>query len=66
MMYLDYEWDLHPDRIVLDKELNVKQLGWTPGDYFKLIEVNGKMQLIKVDPLEKFLNDGLEQNNGCS
>jgi hypothetical protein len=60
MLHFDYTWDLHPDRIILDEELNIDQLGWRAGDYFKVVNVNGRAMLIKVDPLVKFLKDGLE------
>jgi hypothetical protein len=59
MKYYDYEWDLEPNRILLDAELNVDRLGWRNGDYFKVINVNGRTMLVKVDPLEKFLRNGV-------
>lgn len=58
MIHVDYTWDLYPDRIVLDEELNIDRLGWKGGDYFKLINVNGKPMLVKEDALIKFLKDG--------
>ena len=58
MKYYDYEWDLHPDRIILDPDINVDKLGWKGGDYFKLVNVDGQVQLVKLDPLMKFLKDG--------
>ncbi len=61
MLHLDYNWDLYPDRIILDDELNIDRLGWRGGDYFKLVNINGKAMLVKVDELVKFLKDG-EQN----
>jgi hypothetical protein len=45
----------------LDGELDLDKLGWTAGDYFKVATVNGRVMLVKVDKLEKFLKDG-EQN----
>ena len=60
MRYYDYEWDLEPNRILLDTELNVDKLGWRAGDYFKVANVNGRAMLVKVDPLEKFLLNGVE------
>ena len=60
MLHFDYQWDLYPDRIVLDEELNIDKLGWKGGDYFRLVNVNGKAMLVKVDPLVKFLRDGAE------
>jgi hypothetical protein len=62
MLHLDYTWDLHPDRIILDEELNIDRLGWKGGDYFKLVNVNGKAMLIKLDPLVKFIKDGENDN----
>jgi hypothetical protein len=58
MKYYDYEWDLEPQRILLDVELDVDKLGWRAGDYFQVKNVNGRAMLVKVDPLEKFLKDG--------
>jgi hypothetical protein len=58
MKYYDYEWDLEPNRILLDTELNVDSLGWNAGDYFQVKNVNGRVMLVKVDPLQKFLRDG--------
>ena len=60
MKYYDYEWDLEPHRILLDAELNVDKLGWKAGDYFKVANINGRAMLVKVDPLEKFLRDGVD------
>jgi hypothetical protein len=59
MRYYDYEWDLEPNRILLDAELDVDKLGWRAGDYFKVTNINGRAMLVKVDPLEKFLRDGV-------
>jgi hypothetical protein len=61
MRYYDYDWDLEPNRILLDSELDIDALGWRAGDYFKVININGRAQLIKVDPIEKFLKDGEQQ-----
>jgi hypothetical protein len=61
MLYVDYTWDLEPNRILLDQELNVDKLGWRSGDYFRVTNINGRIVLIKIDPLEKFLIDG--ENN---
>ena len=61
MLYVDYTWDLEPNRILLDEELNIDRLGWRAGDYFQIKNVNGQAMLVKVDPLVKFLKDG--ENN---
>jgi hypothetical protein len=54
MLHFDYTWDLEPNRILLDAELNTDRLGWQAGDCFKFVNIDGKQQLIKIDPLEKF------------
>jgi hypothetical protein len=61
MLYIDYTWDLEPNRILLDNELNIDRLGWQGGDYFQVTNVNGRAMLVKVDPVVKFLKDG--ENN---
>ena len=58
MLYVDYKWDLEPNRILLDEELDIDKLGWQGGDYFQIKNVNGRVMLVKVDPLIKFLKDG--------
>jgi len=55
MLHFDYSWDLHPDRIILDKEINTDKLGYRHGDVFKFINVNGQQMLVKMDPLEAFI-----------
>lgn len=55
MLYIDYNWDLSHDRIILDEEINIDKLGWKHGDMFKVTNINGRATLIKVDPLEQFL-----------
>jgi hypothetical protein len=55
MLYYDYTWDLSNDRIILDEDLDVYKIGWQEGDLFKFTDVDGKRQLIKVDPVEKFV-----------
>jgi hypothetical protein len=61
MLYVDYSWDLNPNGIILDEELNIDKLGWKAGDYFKVTNVNGRAMLIKVDPVVAF-NDGNKVN----
>lgn len=55
MLHFDYDWDLFPDRIVFDRELNIDKLGWKSGDCFKITNVNGKAMLVKMDPIELFV-----------
>lgn len=57
----DYDWSIENGDLVLDSQLNTDQFGWTNGDYFQFKNVNGKKHLVKVDPLELFL-DGATLN----
>lgn len=54
MLHLDYDWDLSPNGIILDSELNTDRLGWQSGDMFRFVNVNGKQMLVKVDKLVAF------------
>jgi hypothetical protein len=65
MLYLDYEWDLTPNSIIPDKDINTEQLGWKAGEYWKTVEVNGKLTFVKVDKLEEFLLKGVDSER-CS
>jgi hypothetical protein len=58
MLYVDYNWDCSPSGIMLDEEFNVDKLGWRGGDYFQLVNINGRCYLKKVDPVVKFIKDG--------
>jgi hypothetical protein len=55
MRHYDYEWDLEPEYIKFDQELDIDKLGWKHGDYFKVTNINGRAMLVKVDALEMFL-----------
>jgi len=61
MLYVDYSWDLHPNGIIFDDELNIDKLGWKNGDCFKITNRNGKAMLVKMDPVEQF-NKGYRVN----
>jgi len=54
MIYFDYTWDLEPNRILLDEELNIDKLGWRSGDCFKLVNRNGRAMLVKMETVEQF------------
>ena len=58
MKHYDYDWDLEPEYIKFDPELNIDKLGWRHGDYFKITNVNGRAMLVKCDPLVKFIKEG--------
>ena len=55
MKYVDYNWDLHKDKIILDQELNIDKLEWKAGDHFEVKNINGQIILEKVDPVVKFV-----------
>ena len=55
MLHFEYSWDLSPNGIILDEELNIDKLGWKAGDCFKIININGKAMLRKMDPVEQFI-----------
>jgi hypothetical protein len=63
MLYIDYSWDCSESGIILDEEFNSDKLGWKGGDYFQLININGRQILRRMDPLVKFIKDG-ENANG--
>ncbi len=64
MLYVDYNWDLSPNVIIPDSELDTDRLQWKSGDYWQMVEHNGKLMLKKVDPMIQFLLEG--QGRGCS
>jgi hypothetical protein len=55
MKYYDYQWDLSPGKIILDEELDIDKLDWKHGDLFKVVNIDGRAMLVKLDPLEKFI-----------
>ena len=55
MKYVDYDWDLHKDKIILDQNLNIDKLEWRAGDYFEVKNIDGRVELVKVDPVVKFV-----------
>jgi len=58
LLYVDYSWDCSESGIMLDEEFNADKLGWKGGDYFQLVNINGRCYLKKVDPVVKFIKDG--------
>jgi hypothetical protein len=65
MLYYDYAWHLHDWGIQLDEEIDAEKLAinhsWTEGDYFKLVKRDNRMLMVRVDPLVKFLDDGVKK-----
>jgi hypothetical protein len=55
MKYVDYDLDITEQRIKLDTELNIDKLGWKAGDHFELKNTNGQVELVKIDPILKFI-----------
>ena len=64
MLHLDYNWDLYPDKIKLDEELNTDKLTWRHGEYWRMVIQDGEKMLVKVDKLEEFILKGA--GNGFS
>lgn len=64
MKYYDYDWDLSPECIILDAELNIDRLGWCAGDLFEVRNVNGRAMLVKVDPLIQWVHAGARELAG--
>jgi hypothetical protein len=52
---MDYDWDLNPNYLKFDDELNLKSLNWNEGDLFVIKKVGDQTILHKVDDLEKFV-----------
>ena len=59
MKYVDFDWEMDAIGIRLDTDLDVDKLGWKENDYFKLIRVNDRLELVKVNEVEKFIR-GME------
>lgn len=59
MKYIDFDWEMDAMGIRLDSDIDVEKLGWKENDYFKLIKVNDRLELVKVDEIEKFVR-GME------
>jgi hypothetical protein len=57
--YIDFDWEMDAMGIRLDTDLDVDKLGWKENDYFKLIRVGDRLELVKVDLVEKFIR-GME------
>ena len=54
MKHYDYDWDLDANGIIFDKELNIDKLGWRHGDCFKIVNINGRAMLRKLEAVEQF------------
>ena len=55
MKYADYDLDLSKERIVLDREITLQKLECHTGDYLEVKEQDGQVELVRVDPLLKFI-----------
>lgn len=63
MLYVDYNWDLTPNTIMPDPDLNTDQLNWKTGDFFQVQEHNGRKFLRRVDPMVQFTLEGKEHGH---
>jgi hypothetical protein len=55
MKYIGYDLVISEEKLVLDKEITLKKLEWNNGDYFEVKVQDGQVELVKVDPLVKFI-----------
>jgi hypothetical protein len=55
MKYIGYDLVISEEKMVLDKEITLQKLEWNKGDYFEVKEQDGQIELVRVDPLIKFL-----------
>jgi hypothetical protein len=58
MKYIGYDLVISEEKLVLDKEITLKKLEWHKGDYFEVKEQNGQIELVRIDPLLKFIREG--------
>ena len=49
MKYLDFDWDISKDKIIIDREINTDKLEWRAGDLFEVKNNNGQVELVKVN-----------------
>jgi hypothetical protein len=61
MFFIGYDFSLTEEGVGLDQELNLDKLGWKEGDYFKLINNNGRACIVRVNVVEQFLKNGTEK-----
>ena len=58
---VDYDWSVLNSDLILDPQLRTDSFGWNIGDHFQFKIINGKRALVKVDPIELFI-DGVNVN----
>jgi hypothetical protein len=64
MLYFDYDWDLSPLGILLDRELDTDKLNWLPGDIFVVEETNnGRLIIKKQLGVSKFILEGMVEKD---
>lgn len=56
MLHLDYQLDVYPGVLVLDKEFPNRTLGANDGDLYRVKIVNGQISFHKIDELVQFLH----------
>jgi hypothetical protein len=55
MKYIGYDLVISEEKLVLDKEITLNKLEWSKGDYLEVTEKDGQIELIRIDPLVKFI-----------
>ena len=46
--------------MIPDQEINFDRLGWREDDIWKVVNRDGKVLLVKVDPLVAFIKEGAD------
>lgn len=54
MKYINHDYNVTPNGIVFDNELDIDRLGWKHGDLFEITNINGQAMMRKIDPVRAF------------
>lgn len=57
MTRIDKSWELAKDKIYIEETVNIDKFGWRHGDLFKLVNINGQAQLVKIEPVREFFEN---------
>ena len=64
MHYIDYVWQLFEFGMILDEEIDLDQLGWKDGDYFRLDRtIDGSRPMLKKVKVIKKYTPGAEDGS---
>jgi len=60
MLKMDNSWEYNSNSIILE-DIDLDKLGWKYGDCFKVVNLNGRAMMVKIDELESFIVQGLKK-----